>query len=627
MAVASAADVAAAEDGVGAGCPEGYYRTAAVIFACGGGSGLIRILAAPKQKTDVVNISKGVRFFRVRASSDSAVSLELYDPKGQAYVAARDRGAANEKHRSGTYKGVGVVFSDKPLTRGAPPEERLYVLGALSASVVLRVNSQSKAWAEVALNYSYDGHESCPQQPEGCSAFNESSAREELASWSDWAQAKFRSGDEAWAALASNASREAGSVAWQDWPSLWAQGNGQDVQEALAHGENWQPGFRLLDADDDGEVSRAEFEAGFRLHGAHEARLSAWLDWKSKIYFQVGIAAAVALVPLAVMVVLYTGCLRSGKRKTRGAILSDPEQKELFAVEVPEQDVGYVPGRKHSVESPSSLRSDSAVSSHGSATPGGGAWLGAAAGLGLAVPPGPGGWGLWSGGLSWPLAPSQNSFRYGPVPSFEEPSPHPAAGSAGASGRYPASHLQMTSAHLASGGPAPLAASVSFTSVVGTPGGPLPPQQGGQRLAPSEVLGMWAAEPIATGNRSAMKVSGSSGTSSAATAGSTRHRAGSPILVRERSHSFTRAIVEDTGQSIPAVATMERSYSFTRATAHGGEDAKPTSREEVEAVRAALQKQAPWSAIFTPEEWAQTSQRMQQGAAPSMPLLQLQPYS
>lgn len=121
--------------------------------------------------------------------------------------------------------------------------------------------------------------------------------------------------------------------------------------------------------------------------------------------------------------------------------------------------------------------------------------------------------------------------------------------------------------------------------------------------------------------------------------GSSRRNSATPIVVHERSQSFTTAVVPETGQTVPAVATIEKSYSFTRvapgasAQQGGGADASPppapASKAEVEAVRNALQKQAPWAAVFTPEEWARTREQMSgqdagQSTMPPVTLLQLQ---
>mmetsp|Transcript_8460 Transcript_8460/g.26310 ORF Transcript_8460/g.26310 Transcript_8460/m.26310 type:complete len:610 (-) Transcript_8460:214-2043(-) len=552
-------------------CPHGYYRTAAIIFGCHGSNGASHYLLAPAATTTVVNIPAGVQNFSVQATSDLSIGLKLADPASRSYIVnsnSKRSGVINNRQHSGTYQGVHIHFSSDVVH--TPVTENLQTFGAFPVPTELRFKNRDSSWGDVALNFSHGGLESCPVVPAGCSVYNEIATKEDVVSWSRWARSEFSDAGEAWLVRgAPHATSASGGILWHSWPAVWVKSL---VEPASFSGNEWQPAFHYIDADHNGEVSQAEFEAGYDAAAPRsstvaapsstteafgtedpstwpappEVGLKAWVDEHGG-YLLGGLGTILGiLICISVFILCPSnaGYKRKRKRGVRmvrsrdadGVLELGDEGAESYADQAPEA---------------SAISKDSATISKASRLEESGSW-----------PPGPvlpvigSFWGMPLPSGFWPL---QDSFRYGPVPT--------AADERGASASLmPSQVLQPVQG--APGQPWGMQRSPSMTSGR---------ESSASFHLPASRASFAPMHPLAAASRESLD---------AMWAAPKAH-------VVERSHSFTSAAGQ--AHSLPSfsgVDTTSGSHLATQVQAPGSH--------------------RPWAAVFTPEEWARTTQLVQQ---------------
>mmetsp|Transcript_2995 Transcript_2995/g.5228 ORF Transcript_2995/g.5228 Transcript_2995/m.5228 type:complete len:552 (-) Transcript_2995:48-1703(-) len=239
-------------------CPDESYRVSPIVFGCNGGFGETKVRVAPHQSA-TVDLPLGVEGFRISATSAYPVHLRLHDAVTDLLLVSQDRGLINGSVRAGVYKDVGIIFSGN--ASRVTGNVSLYLLGALTVPMRLSfVAPATNHSSSVDLAYTFERVLECASLPAGCREYHEESARWQVQVWSRWATSEFPNSTTAWHSMAESQAQDRG-VSWFDWPEVWARfvGNSSIV------GEEWQPSFRYLDADRDGFVSEAEFDAGFGL--------------------------------------------------------------------------------------------------------------------------------------------------------------------------------------------------------------------------------------------------------------------------------------------------------------------------------------------------------------------------
>merc|ERR1712129_606866 len=144
--------------------------------------------------------------------------------------------------------------------------ETLRVPGRLSTPLGLKIRNYASLADTAILSYRYDGISGCPEEPLGCSRYDEGKASKEVRKWSCWAGEKYGSADKAWTALAQpEALMLTSTVPWHRFGAVWERWpwNGDE------HG--WSHAFAFLDADRDQQISRTEFAGGYNLCSARNS--------------------------------------------------------------------------------------------------------------------------------------------------------------------------------------------------------------------------------------------------------------------------------------------------------------------------------------------------------------------
>lgn len=663
-------------DGPAGGCPVNSCRASALIFSCSGAAtSQARVYLPPNAITEVGDIAAGIRFFAVTATSNvDTVELRLFDHFLNKYVVAEDEDASvNNHHGFGSLDDLGIVFSrslnDTSTSLRVSPKitETLVLVGSPPRDLGLRFRNRGPAGSTVGLKYSYKGNEACPQIPKGCDSYNRTEAWADVIQWSRSLQVAYPTAEAAFDSICGPraGARSAAEVvvssavlaegddgcgmsegfAWHQWPAIWKL-----ADDSLA-GRVFQ-GFRFLDVDNDEVVSKTEFKVGFDMHGSASTVVVASREtivgestiariWRGLT--QLGqpedfvklsiIFASVALV------VPFMCCLTcwffSATRVPARTVISRP-----FA-DGHSDDEDFTESKCYKIRNSIDHTRPAAkvVSEYNDVVP-------------VITPPQPifanpaaaavGVWrGLWPD--MGPLLPTRNnSFRYGPLASMEEPTPEGIGGmprqiiagdfarsgsfmpSPSFSGHPPVNPctpqppfgggLQHTGSFVPPpqmGHPPPLPNQGSFTDNQPGHSAFMPalhnlavPTPYNQTLPPPDLYAPMPPDLYASMHAVPAQNWGGGGSSfevpvSASVAGPSVEV---PVSV-----------------SVAVPVESARRPANLHLEAQHGEADSPESK--VEAIKEAFRKQAPWATVYTPEEWA----RKQHPEKPTaIPLLQLQ---
>lgn len=229
-------------------CPAGYYQSAPVVFACHGGTGSLDLATAPGKVREVMYIPRGVHDVLLQLTADVDVDLYVWDATTSSYVVHWEEGVVSEKVRGGKYHELSVTFSGDDRT--PPISESVKLEGTISRTISVRLHNRAKEEAFSNLHYTYGGLSPCPTVPEGCEHYDAAVARRVAAICARQLHTYHFSAEGAWNGLVG--ARAGGScVPRQNWKA------------ACSHVDLAQMAFRYLDKDDDGCLSKEEFDLGF----------------------------------------------------------------------------------------------------------------------------------------------------------------------------------------------------------------------------------------------------------------------------------------------------------------------------------------------------------------------------
>jgi len=273
----------------------------------------------------------------------------------------------------------------------------------------------------------------CPSSLAGCNVYDEAAAQRQILVFSRWATAKYNNTAEAWRVLTSNCTTGSSGVPWHLWPEVWADFLGHP-SSSLA-GVSWQPAFKYLDSNGDGQVSEIEFSDGCD-HALHPsttlspeeeaspatASALAFLSQRRDVVLGAAIGVAV-IVLLAAMICIFRRCRNSREDPDAARVMSKLSRDANEQVHFHTQEASAA---KH-VQQAGELEMK----------------LGAGAGQRQDLQEK-----LWlfpsfGQGLTGLLQPRQESFRYGPLPLAEDPSQSLIEAGPNFSGSYPPSSLSV----------------------------------------------------------------------------------------------------------------------------------------------------------------------------------------
>jgi len=240
-------------------CPDGYYRTSAILLPCESSSGSTCVIIQPQQLTEVDRIPAGVSDLHITLKTDAQADLSLYDPTGNGYVVQKDSGVVSDAVRSSSYQGVDVAFSGDDAE--APTSETIDIQGATPTELYLRVRNfgEYEAWA--LLEHSHDGVTPCPNDvPLGCELFDSDEAVKQVSAWTSMLKERHGDVDTAWKKIVPNPAST--GVSWYQWEEVWNGVGDTKVDQNMQN--TWQLTFALLDKDNDCVVSDEEFRRSFR---------------------------------------------------------------------------------------------------------------------------------------------------------------------------------------------------------------------------------------------------------------------------------------------------------------------------------------------------------------------------
>lgn len=251
-------------------CPEGYFRSSAIVWSCSRSTGISYFFLQPSLKVGVA-IPAGVTNFWANASAYFDVDLELFDPMTKTFALKYDTGLSNNRRKSVSYLGTQIQYSGDD-TRQIPFHESIRIKGTLERTMLLRFHNEYEKQFITTVVFGYNGIKACPSIPHGCSAYDKVLARQVVEQWSRWVQAKYMTAREAWHALAR--VKPDGVVHWFMWSSVWGHSAGT---------RRWQLAFHFMDSNGDGQITLNEFEQGFHFHSWTKAEMfasiAAWREW------------------------------------------------------------------------------------------------------------------------------------------------------------------------------------------------------------------------------------------------------------------------------------------------------------------------------------------------------------
>mmetsp|Transcript_3059 Transcript_3059/g.10174 ORF Transcript_3059/g.10174 Transcript_3059/m.10174 type:complete len:445 (+) Transcript_3059:137-1471(+) len=216
-------------------CPDGHYRTGAIVWDCSGTSGNVFFPMKPNSISKAMDIPSGVEDFSVNTTCDVDAAMQLVESASENEFLDYDSSRINNM-------------------------ELLHIPGA--ASVALDLNLQNFAGEKdtAIMSYRYRAIRDCAGSKLGCSPYDGAQADAEVRGWSCWAQTGYGSGEDTWAALgAPEALDFTGAIPWHHFGAVWAGWPGR------ADNNSWQYAFHKLDVNHDQQVTQEEFLAAYRL--------------------------------------------------------------------------------------------------------------------------------------------------------------------------------------------------------------------------------------------------------------------------------------------------------------------------------------------------------------------------
>ncbi|CAK9005371.1 unnamed protein product [Durusdinium trenchii] len=95
-------------------CPQGYYRSSPLIFACDGGRAEVEIYHLPGQ-TSMVELPRGLEDFSLHVVTSNALTstelMKLYDPELNKFLVSHRDGSVNDEETEGHLGNLTLVYS------------------------------------------------------------------------------------------------------------------------------------------------------------------------------------------------------------------------------------------------------------------------------------------------------------------------------------------------------------------------------------------------------------------------------------------------------------------------------------------------------------------------------------
>lgn len=251
-------------------CPEGFFRSSAIVWNCSGSTGSSFFFLQPNLQVGVA-IPEGVTNFWANAYANFDVDLELFDPVAKTNALKYETLHSSRRHKSVMYLGTTIEYSADE-TKQIPFHESIWIKGTMFRTMFLRFHDEYDKHFITKLTFGYSGIKTCPATPHGCSTYDQALAGQVVRQWSRWAQSHYMTAQEAWHALAR--VKLDGAVHWFMWNSVWRRN--EDTS-------SWQLAFHFLDSNKDAQITVDEFEQGFHLHSWTKAEIlasiTAWRAW------------------------------------------------------------------------------------------------------------------------------------------------------------------------------------------------------------------------------------------------------------------------------------------------------------------------------------------------------------
>lgn len=246
-----AATVAAAPGGGAKVCPAGYYEATPLLWVCGGGthSGHFQLSLGTKTK---IEVPANIAGFSLDAEAPVLLGFEVMDAANQGWLFRSNAPPQQE----------GLVTYTDLVTAAGGHKATIRFVNKTSdpLNIYLLAPTQGSRPIAAKVMANYTGIVPCPPQPLGCQQLDSVAVGREVKEWSCWVTRGGASPLAAWAAATHQEGSllPARAVPRRDWEQLWHKWEG-------GRRSDWRPAFALLDANQDSQVSQAEFAKGLEL--------------------------------------------------------------------------------------------------------------------------------------------------------------------------------------------------------------------------------------------------------------------------------------------------------------------------------------------------------------------------